>query len=230
MHASKYTVNPLTKQAGSLMKIISFMNHKGGVGKTTLTVNLARGIQNDDEPKYMMLVDADRQGSLRDWYESMNSCDISGMRVIGADRYQTLIGSVSVARECMSSYMMVDTPGDVHQMHGAAISISDLIIIPVRPSPYDVWSTQDTITLVKTCMVSNPKLKAMFILNQCIPNSNICSEAISALSEHPEIRLATNVISHRLSFTKTASEGKTVFETRDKLAINEVVNITKEIL
>jgi chromosome partitioning protein len=211
------------------LKVISFLNHKGGVGKTTLCVNLARAIQIHDDPRSIMIVDADDQGSARDWQNAM-STPLEGIDVIGADRAKTLLASEDIARSRWSSYMLIDTAGDTAEIHGIAISLSHLIIIPVRPSPYDVWATQDTVFLIKTALRINPKLKAVFVLNQCIPNSTISGDVIKALAEFPEIYTLTNTLSHRLSFARSANGGHTVYETKDGLAMKEMDLVTNEIL
>lgn len=211
------------------MKVISFMNHKGGVGKTTLVVNLARGIYLDDDPRSIMLVDADPQGSLRDWQNASDE-KMSGLDVIGADRRQSLLGAEAIAQNNMAGYMLIDTPGDINEIHGAAISISDLIVIPVRPSPWDVWATMDMINLVRNAMPANPKLKAMFVLNQAIPNCTINKEVIEALKEFEEIKLINSAIAHRVSFAKVVNSGQTVYESKDNLAIKECDNVITELL
>lgn len=209
------------------MKVISLLNHKGGVGKTTLCTNIGKGLQLLDESSNILLVDADQQGSLRDWHDASDG--MAGINVIGADRRQMLLQSKSIALSLKTNYMIIDTPGDMKEIHGAAISISDLIIIPIRPSPYDIWATLDTIDLIKTSMAANAKLKAIFVINQAIQNSTITNDVIGALNMHPEIYLAYKYICHRVAFAKCVNLGGTIYDSKDASAIREMHALVKYI-
>jgi chromosome partitioning protein len=213
------------------MKIISFLNHKGGVGKTTLCSNIAQSILRQDEPRSILLVDADPQGSLRDWHDALDeNIILPGIEVIGADRRNTLVGAKDIALNIGSGYMMIDTPGDIKEIHGVALRMADLVIIPIRPSPYDVWATEDTIELVRTARGMNEKLKAAIVINQAIPNTRIHAEVLALLAQYSDFFIPKFHVSHRISFAKTAALGKTVFDSNDLAAIKEVDCLTFELL
>lgn len=209
------------------MKVISLLNHKGGVGKTTLCTNIAKGLQLIDESSNVLLVDSDQQGSLRDWHDASEGA--IGINVIGADRRQMLLQSKALALSLNTDYMIIDTPGDMKEIHGAAVSISDLVIIPIRPSPYDIWATMDTIDLIKTSMSANNNLKAVFVINQAIQNSTITTDVIEALNMHSEIPLTNKHICHRVAFAKCANIGGTIYDSKDVLAIKEMYGLVKYI-
>lgn len=212
------------------MRVITFMNCKGGVGKTTLCTNIARAIQLDDDPNLIMMVDADPQGSLRDWHDASEGY-FDKFDLMGADRRQTLLGSIPIAEKAGASYVLIDTPGDMQELNGAALSMSDLVVVPIRPSPYDVWATVDTIDLILSAKQINKKLKAMFIINQAIPNATVNKDVFDALGKYKDdFLIARHAICHRVAFAKTANEGKTVFETKEKLAINDIDLVTTELL
>src|SRR6187402_911240 len=124
------------------MKTISFLNSKGGVGKTTLSINLARSLQLSDNR--VSLIDADAQGNLRDWY-SMNT---TGLSYKFADRKPLLLAAHKEAKDDKFDYLVIDTPGKLLNICSNAISISDLVVIPLTPSPLDLWGTIDMIDLV----------------------------------------------------------------------------------
>lgn len=213
------------------MKIISFLNHKGGVGKTTLCTNIAASIVRQDDPYSIMLVDSDPQGSLRDWHDALDvDLHHDRLEVIGADRRNALIGSKLIAENNKASYMLIDTPGDIKELHGAALSMSDLVVIPIRPSPYDIWATEDTIELVRTAKQLNVNLKAVLLINQAIPGTKIHKEVKALLDEYLDFIIPQFHISHRISFAKTAALGKTIFDCDDKAAKYEIESATFELL
>lgn len=209
------------------MKIISFLNHKGGVGKTTLCTNLAKAIILEDDAT-VTLVDADPQGSLRDWQNAKSEGENhEGLDIVGADRRNTLMG---VRNLFSSNYMLIDTPGNIKDLHAAALNMSDMVIIPLRPSPYDVWATEDTIELVRTARDINPKIKAAILINQAIPNTKIHAEVTELLKKFEDFYIVQCAISHRVSFAKMAAIGNTVFESGDSSAIREVQIAANHIL
>lgn len=127
------------------MEIWSFCNSKGGAGKTTCVTNIAHGLVL--KGKCVCVIDADPQGSLRDW-QDISNWDL--FPVVGLDRFQSLriLKKTFVKKDY--DYVLVDTPGKTESITGVAISIANKVIIPVQPSPYDVWSSKDVVNLVKT--------------------------------------------------------------------------------
>lgn len=210
------------------MKIISFVNHKGGVGKTTLCSNLSKAFLKEDDPRSITLVDSDPQGSLRDWHNAIEEgIEHDRLNVVGADRRNALMGITSIIS---SSYMFIDTPGNIKELQAAAINLSDMVIIPLRPSPYDIWATEDTIELVRAACQINKKIKPVIIINQAIPNTKIHKEVKELLNEFKDFFIPDSYITHRVSFAKSASVGNTVFESDDKLAMLELSSIANELL
>lgn len=205
------------------MKIISFINSKGGVGKTTLATNLARYLYTQksikSENSKILLVDADPQGSVRDWNESGAQTEI---HVISADRKETLFRLPAYLKENAYDYVIIDTPGKAQEITGSAIAISDLCLIPVQPSPYDLWSSMDVIELIKARhTVTNGKPDTFYVLNRCIPNTKIGAEVKKHLEEG-EIKLLCDPIHQRIVFSETARYGKTVFDASIDLARAEI--------
>lgn len=212
------------------MKIISFLNHKGGVGKTTLCTNIARAILSEDPIVNLLLVDSDPQGSLRDWH---NATDISDDRInlVAADRKSALAQLPELVTSFRPfNYALIDTPGKMHELHGTALNLSDLVVIPIRPSPYDIWATEDTIELVKLAKAHNPKLKAAILINQAIPNTLIHKEVAELLHQYKDdFHIVPFHICHRVSFARSASTGHTVFDV-DAVASTEIINVTTSLL
>lgn len=207
------------------MKIISLLNSKGGVGKTTLATNLAKYLyiqKSINNKNYkVLLVDADPQGSVRDWNEA--GCQ-NEVHVISADRKETLFRLPAYLKENAYDYVIIDTPGKAQEITGSAIAISDLCLIPVQPSPYDIWASNDVVDLIKarhTVTLGQPD--TFYVLNRCIPNTKISTEVKKHL-EDGEIKLFCQPIHQRVVFSETARYGKTVFDASIDAAVREIEN------
>lgn len=207
------------------MKIISFLNSKGGVGKTTLAINLARHLYLYNYSKIetykprVLLVDADPQGSIRDWQEAGNQTDID---VIAADRKQTLMNLPNLLEKSDYDYVLIDTPGNAQEITAAAISISDVCLIPVQPSPYDLWASEDIAELIRIRQtLTNGKPESFYILNRCIPRTKIAKDVFDHLFTST-IKMLGERITNRVIYATSAKEGKTIFEFDDEGAWDDI--------
>ena len=108
-----------------------------------------------------LLVDADPQGSVQDWAAAR--ADDPAFAVFGLPR-------ANLHRELPLhagyDHILIDGPPRVNDVTRSAIMASDRVIIPVQPSPYDVWAAQETVTLVKEASVFNDLLKAAFVITE----------------------------------------------------------------
>lgn len=208
----------------TMTKIISFLNQKGGVGKTTISTNIAVSLQMDNQK--VLLVDSDPQGSLRDWNEANEGKLIP---VVGLDR-ETLAKDVEGVK---SGYdiIIIDGAPQSSKLVAAAIKVSDIVIIPVTPSPYDVWACSDLIEIVKARQeVTNGSPVCRFLISRARKGTNLSDDINEALSGY-EIPVLTNRTIHREVYAKTASDGLTVFhDLKAEDAINEVTSLKTEIL
>src|SRR5690348_8966902 len=135
------------------MQIISLINSKGGVGKTTLSINIATYLhmqksvntENNTCKDAVLLIDADPQGSARDWYEEGGRHHLD---MIVLDRPHALM---DIRKDKLNyDYVFIDTPGKVDNLMAAAIAVSDLVLIPIQPSPYDIWATEQVVELINS--------------------------------------------------------------------------------
>lgn len=213
------------------MKTISFINHKGGAGKTTLCVNVATslGMPGENVDGFeIMVADADPQATLRDWQESGTGFNFT---LLAADKRQTLHSVIKIADEIAVDYLLIDTPGKMMDMIAEVISVSDFIIVPLSPSPCDVWATMDTLSIIRAGMRANKKLKTLLVINQAIPNCTITDDVYSLLHEHaPDFRVASQPIIGRIAFAKSGMSGQSVYATADKSAQKEISALQDEML
>lgn len=204
--------------------IISILNQKGGTGKTTLAVNLARaytllGLKT-------LLVDSDSQGSAQRWHEcsggelidmtclAMNTLDKDILKYI--DRYERII---------------IDGIPRVSPLTICAIKASNLILIPVQPSPYDIWATEDLVRNVQDRIsMTEGKIKAAFIISRKIVGTKIGDE-INGELEKFNLPVFKSGTCQRIAYATSVKNGLSVLdgEYKETEAANEIHAIVKEI-
>lgn len=204
--------------------IISVQNQKGGVGKTTLAVHLSQALAMKGDP--VLLIDADPQGSARDWAAARDSKPL--FTVVGLDRPTIHRDLPGMAENY--SHVIIDGPPRVSELARSAIAASDLVLIPVQPSPYDVWSAQEIIDLYKEASVFKESLKSVFVINRKIVNTAIGRDVVDALSGYG-IPVLESHICQRVPFAESAATGQTVLETEPKgQAAKEITALVDELL
>jgi chromosome partitioning protein len=204
--------------------ILTFQNQKGGVGKTTLSLHLAH--QLTLMGSRVLLVDADPQGSARDWLEARETQ--APFVIVALDR-PTIHRDIG---KLLADYDMVviDSPPRVTDIARSAILAADLVVIPVQPSPLDVWAAQDTVALVNDALVYKETIKSVFAINREIVNSAIGREVSEALAQS-NIPVLRSHVSQRVAFAESMAQGQTVFETNtDAKAIAEIGALAAELL
>ncbi len=186
------------------MPVISVLNQKGGVGKTTLATSIATCLHESGQR--VLLIDADHQGSSLDWKQARG--DEPSFTVVGIprDTIHREIASLSADYD----WVVIDGPPRVSTVAKSAIAASDMVVIPVQPSPYDVWAARDIVDLITEVRVIKD-IKAGFAINRRIVGTAIGRDVAKALSEYP-IEVFQAAICQRVGFAESAAVGKTVIE------------------
>jgi chromosome partitioning protein len=204
--------------------IISIQNQKGGVGKTTLAVHISHALALRDEPT--LLLDADPQGSARDWAAARKSQP--PFSVVGLDRPTIHRDLPAIAKNY--AHVIIDGPPRVTDLARSAIAAADLVLIPVQPSPYDVWAAQEVINLIKEASVFKENLKSVFVINRKITNTAIGRDVAEALSGYG-VPVLRSQICQRVSFAESAASGQTVMEIDPNgQAAQEIIVLVNELL
>lgn len=208
--------------------IISILNQKGGVGKTTLAVNLARSFTLKGHKT--LLVDTDSQGSALNWHERSNG-DLLDMVCLCKN---TLEKDVAMFEDTYE-YIFIDGIPRVSNLTMYAINCSDAILIPVQPSPYDIWATEDIVRHVKgRQIVTDGMLKASFIVSRKIANTNIGKDIEAELAKL-ELPVFKNGTCQRIDYATSVEKGLTVLDkefcgSKACYEIDQISNELKEMI
>lgn len=207
-------------------QVIALLNQKGGSGKTTLATHLAGELAF--EGYKVVLIDADPQGSASDWAERR-----------AQSAQQRLYGVFGLARESLhvevpqisqtADFVVIDGPPRAATITRSALLAADLALIPVQPSAYDIWATQEMVRLVEEARLYRPALRAAFVVNRRVVGTVIGREARTALAEQILPALAAEIC-QRIAFADSVAGGLLVRE-RDArcAAAHEIARLAAQV-
>jgi chromosome partitioning protein len=185
--------------------IIGVLQQKGGVGKTTLALNLAAAYVK--EGLRVLLVDADPQGSALAWSSVREKPPL--FSVVGMAKPTLHKDLPAIAGDY--DLVVIDGAPRVNELARSAILVSDYVLIPVQPSPFDVWSCADIVGLITEAQQYKPSINAGFVINRKIGNTAIARDVRQAFAGQPFPVLST-AIAQRVALAEAAAQGLTVVE------------------
>jgi chromosome partitioning protein len=204
--------------------IIGVLNQKGGVGKTTLSIGIAAELAR--QGARVLLIDADPQGSSLDWAAAREGAVL--FSIVGLPR-ATIHKEIENLRQNYD-HVVIDGPPRVTDLARSAIMASDIVVIPVQPSPYDIWAADDVVKLIAEAMVYKENLKSCFVINRKIVNTAIGRDVADVLGSY-DLAVLNSTIAQRVIFAESAAQGKAIFEVdKDSSAVGEVEAVVNELM
>jgi chromosome partitioning protein len=204
--------------------IVTIAQQKGGAGKTTLAIHLALAWAAGG--KRVAILDIDPQASLSTWFRlrherlgtagtPIEAIAVSGWRVANEVERQ--------AREY--DIVLIDSPPHAETEARIAVRAGKLVLVPVQPSPMDLWATKPILDLARA-----EKTPALLVLNRVPPRSNLTGtlrEAFNAL----DVPLADAQIGNRVALAAAINEGRGILEyERSGAAAREIKALAEEVL
>jgi len=223
--------------------VIAVLNQKGGVGKSTLSTNLATAYAR--RKQRVLLADADPQGTARNWRGTGSNSDKSRKAfpdVVGADTPEAIETATGPEVAGAFDVVVIDGPpgvstGDAGGGSGevtvAALKAADLVLIPVRPSGADLWATSDLAELVRARQDATgnggDSLDAAFVVTQADSRTNVAEEIGGALGKLGLPALDARC-GFRVAYTKALGQGLAVEDVKlGGKAAGEIEAIANEI-
>lgn len=196
-------------------KIITLAHQKGGVGKSTLTLNLAYSFKDHVRTG---VVDMDVQGTISQLKPLIKNLDII-----------TGVSKLSDLQLLPYDFIFVDTPPYLSADLPALFEMSDLVIIPTKPGIADLMAIRATIAMLQDVHDKNPNLKKVIVFNMVKTSSNITAK-IKELVDAYGIPVFKRMITDRVSFARSLAIDDGIYGLEDTKAKEELDELTQEVI
>jgi chromosome partitioning protein len=202
--------------------IISFVNQKGGVGKTTSAINIAASLKRRNYK--IGFIDADPQGSATHWHavEDNNAFEVL--------HHPEPISKSEVDELSQNyDYLVIDAPPAFGDITKSILAVTDLSIIPLSPSSLDIWSCKGTLEMVDEAREENPDLDVKLLINRKIPGTRVGREARDSLGVF-DMDILGSELCQRVAYIDAMTSGVSVMQyAPNSKAANEVESLCDEI-
>ena len=203
--------------------IISLVNQKGGVGKTTAAINLAASLKRKNHS--LIFIDADPQGSAIQWHA------VEDNKAFEVKHHPGTIYQHEINRLAQKyDYVVIDAPPALGHITRSILAVTDLAVIPLSPSPLDVWSCWKTLELIKEVQQQNTKLKSKLLISRKIPGTRLAREAREAMGVF-NTDLFDAELCQRVAYIESMTHGVSVMQyAPSSKAANEIERLSEELV
>ncbi|MCF8480063.1 MAG: ParA family protein [Rhodospirillum sp.] len=204
-------------------RVITIAQQKGGAGKTTLAAQLA--VTFAVEGKSVAVVDIDPQGSLAAWHaERVRTLGEGGTRLHLSDVAGWRLATELDRLRDVFDVVVVDTPPHAETEAKAAVRAGDILLVPIQPSPMDLWATAATLDMAR-----KERTAPLLVLNRVPPRGKL-PEIIEAKLRADALPIAETRLGNRTAFATSMMEGRGVVETdRRSRAAEEILALVGEV-
>lgn len=203
--------------------IIAVVNLKGGAGKTTVATNLVYALARTEQT---LLIDTDMQRSASLWYDN-RAAGTDNFSVVSITEHKSLKKQVPVFRD-QYKHIVIDGAPQTDLINAVGIYLADLVIIPVTPSPYDIWATEIILDRVHASQETAPGKQACFLLNRVNDQAALSKDTAEALTAFGLPVFQTR-LHNRVVYADSASSGRSVLESSNAKAKTEFEALFSEI-
>jgi chromosome partitioning protein len=182
------------------MQTIVINSQKGGSGKTTLCAHLSVEAERAGDGT-VFLIDTDPQGTLSTWHEKRQAEFPQRVEL----PFEGIGEGLDMLRQRKAAFCLIDTAPSRTDETATLFKFADLVLVPIRPSPSDLWAASATIDLLK-----RHGTRFLFVLNQVKANASITAQAAAALSHHGPV--AETFIGDRVPYAASMTDGRTAPE------------------
>jgi len=205
---------------------IGITNLKGGVGKSTITQNLAVCLAHLSYK--VVIVDTDTNQNSLAWYGARDS-DLPNINVVGVSDSEALSKSIENLHQDYDIVLIDGTP-NLSKMVTRIILTSDILLLPIRPSAQDFRTMEEFLDRYERAKEFRGEIPAFFVLNEYSKQKKVHDGIFKMLKSSFEIPVLKTKINSRVAYTEVGITGQGVYEYTDKKAKLEMISLTKEVL
>ena len=203
--------------------VISFLNQKGGVGKSTLSINIAACFALLRQK--VLLIDADKQATSSTWASLRTE---TPFQVVSMSRENMARDALSLAAGY--DFTIIDGPPQAESISRSCIVASDLVAVPIEPGGASRWSSDLTVRQLKDAMELKPNLKCGFVVSRKI-GTTVLGRDTRGMAADAGIPTFETEIEQRVAYAEALTMGKTIFEWAGRgPALIEIQSLTHELL